>query len=100
MKSLENYSNVLISKGAILLLLFFYKKYLARIREHIRYTKTRGIFSLVLIFLCRLFIFEVIYNIDLFLRILVRCVPYPLYPQHLILGQLLLDDLKLDYLEE
>lgn len=100
MKSLENYSDVLISKGATLLLLFFLQKYLARIREHIRYTKTRGIFSLVLIFLCRLFISELIYNIDLFLRILVRCVPYPLYPQHLILGQLLLDDLMLDYLEE
>ena len=100
MKSLKNYSNVLINKGAILLLLFFYKKYLARIRERIRYTKTRGIFSLVLIFLCRLFISELIYNIDLFLRILVRCVPYPLYPQRLILGQLLLDDLMLDYLEE
>lgn len=50
MKSLENYSDVLINKGATLLLLFFLQKYLARIREHIRYTKTRGIFSLVLIF--------------------------------------------------
>lgn len=99
MKSLERYSNVLICKGAMLPLLFFQKN-LALVREQEMVTAMRGIFFISIEFLCMLFTSEGIYNIDLFLRIHVRYVPYPLCLQQLIRGQLWLGDLMLNYSEE
>jgi hypothetical protein len=99
MNTLENYSNVLKRKGAILSPLF-YKKSLATIREHFGYTEMRGIFFVNIEFLCILFTSEGIYNIVLFLHIRARYVPYPLYLLHLIHGLLLPDDLMLNYSEE